>query len=73
MVRSEGFEPSLAGPSNLCLCRWATCARSRHPVPTRVIRLTGAEPQPCAAAKLAILASNQEAPGSEPGGSAKFP
>jgi hypothetical protein len=29
-------------------------------VPTRVTRLTRARPQPCATAKLAILASNQE-------------
>jgi hypothetical protein len=42
-------------------------------VPTRVTRLTRAGPQPCAAAKLAILASNQETPGSGPGGSARFP
>jgi len=42
-------------------------------VPTRITRLTRAGPQPCAAAKLATLASNQEAPGSEPGGSANSP
>jgi hypothetical protein len=47
--------------------------QSRHPVPTRIIRRTKAEPQPCAAAKLAILASNQEAPRPERGGSAEFP
>ena len=50
-----------------------TSAWSRHPVPTRVTRRTKAGTQPCAAAKLAILASNQETPGSGPGGSAKFP
>jgi hypothetical protein len=42
-------------------------------VPTRVTRCTRAGPQPCAAAKLAILASNQETPGSGPGGSANSP
>ena len=31
-------------------CRWATRTWSRHPVPTRAIRRTKAEPQPCAAA-----------------------
>jgi hypothetical protein len=52
---------------------WATSTWSRHPVPTRVTRCTRAGPQPCAAAKLAILASNQETPGPEPGGSANSP
>ena len=42
------------------LCQsWATSAWSRYPVPTRVIRRTKAEPQPCAAAKLPGLESNQ--------------
>lgn len=60
-------------PQGGASCRWATRTWSRHPVPTRVTRLTRAGPQPCAAAKMAILASNQETPGSEPGGSAIFP
>jgi hypothetical protein len=29
---------------------WATRTWSRHPAPTRAIRRTKAEPQPCAAA-----------------------
>jgi hypothetical protein len=60
-------------PQGGASCRWATRTWSRHPVPTRVTRLTRARPQPCAAAKLAILASNQETPGPGPGGSAIFP
>jgi hypothetical protein len=39
---------------------------SRHPVPTRAIRRTKAEPQPCAAAWLPGLDSNQRGQGSEP-------
>ena len=53
--------------------RLATRTWSRHPVPIRATRLTKAGPQPCAAAKLAILASNQETPGPGPGGFAVFP
>ena len=52
----------------------STCLRherkSRHPVPTRAIRRTKAEPQPCAAAKLPSLDSNQEPLGSEPSAAA---
>jgi hypothetical protein len=53
--------------------RSATSTWSRHPVPTRAACCTRAGPQPCAAALLAILASNQETPASEAGGSASSP
>ena len=66
-------DPQPPGPRPGASTYWATSTWSRHPVPTRVTRCTRAGPQPCAAAKLAILASNQETPGSGPGGSAKFP
>lgn len=49
---------------------WARAQESRHPVPTRAIRRTKAEPQPCAAAKLPSLDSNQEPLGSEPSAAA---
>jgi hypothetical protein len=41
-------------------CHWATRTPSRHPVPTRAFRCTRAEPQPCAAAWLGNLDSNQD-------------
>jgi hypothetical protein len=43
-----------------------TSAWSRHPVPTRISRLTGARSQPCVTASLPGLESNQRALGSEP-------
>jgi hypothetical protein len=67
------LNPQPPGPRPGASACWATSTWSRHPVPTRVTRLTRAGPQPCAAAKLAILASNQETPGPGPGGSAVFP
>jgi hypothetical protein len=39
-------------------CHWATRTWSRHPVLTRAIRRTRAEPQPCAAAQLPGQGSN---------------
>ena len=47
-------------------CHWSTGTWSRHPVPTRVSCLTGAGPQPCAAAWLPELDSNQRGQGSGP-------
>jgi hypothetical protein len=47
-------------------CHWSTSTWSRHPVPTRVSCLTGAGPQPCAAAWLPGLDSNQRGQGSGP-------
>ena len=66
IVCQAGFEPATSRPSTWRLCRWATSTWSRHPVPTRVSRLTGAGPQPCAAAKLPGQDSNLRALGSEP-------
>lgn len=51
----------------------ATSAWSRHPVPTRAARLTRAGPQPCAAAELTGLESNQRAPDPESGRDASNP
>jgi hypothetical protein len=60
VVRSVGLEPTTSSTSCWRLCQsWATSAWSRYPVPTRVTRRTKAEPQPCAAAKLPGLESNQ--------------
>ena len=67
------LNPQPPGPRPGASPCWATSTWSRHPVPTRVTRLTRAGPQPCAAATLAILASNQETPGPGPGGSADSP
>jgi hypothetical protein len=39
---------------------WSTSTRSRRPVPTRAVRCTKAEPQPCAAASLPLLDLNQD-------------
>jgi hypothetical protein len=39
-------------------CQQPTPEWSRHPVPTRAIRRTNAEPQPCAAASLPGKDSN---------------
>jgi hypothetical protein len=65
--------PQIHGPQPCPSASCGTSAKSRHPVSNRIIRRTKAEPQPCAAAKLAILASNQETPRPERGGSAEFP
>jgi hypothetical protein len=51
MEPSPGADPSLlpyGGRATAVCDGWATW--SRHPVPTRAIRRTKAEPQPCAAA-----------------------
>jgi hypothetical protein len=70
-VRLERTLPSSLGWCLLPLgyedVRAATRGRTGSPAVRKRSR------KPCAAAKLAILASNQEAPGSEPGGSAEFP
>ena len=42
------------------VCRFPSAQWSRHPVPTRVIRRTKAEPQPCAAAELPLMDSNHD-------------
>ena len=70
-VRSAGLEPAITWPSTMPVYLSAARAQeSRHPVPTRAIRRTKAEPQPCAAAKLPSLDSNQEPLGSEPSAAA---
>jgi hypothetical protein len=69
-VRPPGLEPGL--PSRELAPRASASAipprahESRHPVPTRIIRRTKAEPQPCAAAWLPGLDSNQRGQGSGP-------
>src|SRR5215831_7797317 len=63
-----GSNAHLYGSLDRCLCHWATRAWSRHPVPTRAIRRTKAEPQPCAAASLPGKDSNLDSRGSEPRG-----
>lgn len=58
-VRSAGLEPASTWSSTMSVYLFAARAQeSRHPVPTRVIRRTKAEPQPCAAAKLGNQGSN---------------
>ena len=70
-VRSAGLEPAITWLSTMPVYLFAARAQeSRHPVPTRAIRRTKAEPQPCAAAKLPSLDSNQEPLGSEPSAAA---
>ena len=70
-VRSAGLEPAITWSSTMPVYLFAARAqKSRHPVPTRAIRRTKAEPQPCAAAKLPSLDSNQEPLGSEPSAAA---
>ena len=70
-MRPTGFEPAqplrTTGTSGQRVYRSATNAWSRHPVPTRITCLTGARSQPCVTAKLPLMASNHEPPGSEPG------
>ena len=66
-VRPAGLEPAATWPSTTPVYLFAARAQeSRHPVPTRAIRRTKAEPQPCAAAKLPGQDSNLRALGSEP-------
>ena len=51
VVRSAGVEPATSGISGRPLYQVGVRAHwSRHPVPTRITRLTRAGPQPCAAA-----------------------
>jgi hypothetical protein len=61
-VCPRGFDPpqpfQITWPSITSVYRSATCTWSRHPVPTRAIRRTKAEPQPCAAASLPGKDSN---------------
>lgn len=60
-VRSAGLEPANSWPSTMPVYQLAARAReSRHPVPTRAIRRTKAEPQPCAAATLPFMDSNHD-------------
>lgn len=70
-MRSEGVGPSrplrTTRPSTVRVYRFTTITQSRHPVPTRVTRLTRAGPQPCAAAKLETQGSNLDFPDSESG------
>ena len=47
-------------PQGRASCRWATRTWSRRPVPARITRATRAGPQPCAAALLGNLDSNQD-------------
>jgi hypothetical protein len=51
----KGIVPG-AGPGPACAC---ACFKGRPDAATRAIRRTKAEPQPCAAAKLPSLDSNQ--------------
>jgi hypothetical protein len=71
-----------AGPEGMCARResnpqhpppqdglsasWSTSTWSRYPVPTRVVRGTKAEPQPCASAELGNQGSNLDSSGPEP-------
>ena len=60
-------DPHCSAPSTLRLLpNWATRTPSRHPVPTRAIRRTKAEPQPCAAAWAGESRFELELNGSEP-------
>ena len=54
------LNPQPPGPRPGASPCWATSTWSRHPVPTRVTRLTRAGPQPCAAAKLPTVDSNHD-------------
>src|ERR1700722_15370476 len=61
LVCSAGVEPATDGSSSRPLyLSWSTSTWSRHPVPTRAIRCTKAEPQPCAAASLPTVDSNHD-------------
>jgi hypothetical protein len=74
IVRPAGVEPASTWLSPRSVYQIAARA---HGAATRCRTgppaLRGRGRKPCAAAWLAILASNQETPGSEPGGSARFP
>ena len=60
--RTRNIQHLRAGPA----ASWGTSTWSRHPVPTRATRLTRAGPQPCAAASLGNLDSNQDKRGRLP-------
>ena len=61
LVCSAGVEPATDGSSSRPLyLSWSTSTWSRHPVPTRAVRCTKAEPQPCAAASLPTVDSNHD-------------
>ena len=64
-VSSVRFERTLPAHHAGASCRWAARTWSRHPVPTRAIRRTKAEPQPCAAASLPGKDSNLDSRRSE--------
>ena len=65
-MRPEGVGPSrssrITWPSTMRVCHSATSTWSRHPVPTRISRLTGAGPQ-------AVRGGKAGHPGLEPGSS----
>lgn len=64
IVSSVRFERTLPSPSCWCLLPIGLRGhRSRRPVPIRTARLTRAGPQPCAAARLPGLDSNQRGKG----------
>ena len=61
LVCSAGVEPATDDSSSRPLYQsWSTSTWSRRPVPTRAIRSTKAEPQPCAAASLPTVDSNHD-------------
>ena len=67
LVCSAGVEPATDDYSSRPLyLGWSTSTGSRRPVPTRAVRCTKAEPQPCAAAWLPGLDSNQRRRGPGP-------
>lgn len=67
LVCSAGVEPATDDSSSRPLYQsWSTSTWSRRPVPTRAVRSTKAEPQPCAAAKLGNQGSNLDSSGSGP-------
>jgi hypothetical protein len=66
-VSSAGVGPALSATSTLRLLpNWATRTWSRHPVPTRAIRRTRTEPQPCGAARAGESGFEPELNGPEP-------
>lgn len=61
LVCSAGVEPATDDSSSRPLYQsWSTSTWSRRPVPTRAVRSTKAEPQPCAAASLPTVDSNHD-------------
>ena len=69
-VPPAGFEPALAGPSDRCLCLWATRARAATQCRTEPPAVRRRGRKPCAAACISIqlpgLDSNQRGQGPEP-------